>query len=557
MLRSRPNRQQRPSESSDERQGRGGYHYGGYPTATSSGPMSVSSGADDDYDEYNKNNSKGSSRGGRFGGFGSSSSPKNKFGSGGSSPSFKRQAASNGSGGGGGGALILMAITLLILLSGTTFYYRKMTIRANAQLTTLHLQARHPHERNRDPNNKNDSNAARAVAVTELKKKQAQLQGDLAKATSENKSLENELFTNTKVIEALKEEMKAHNLQHTNMAKSLNNLDGKVKEAKQQFIDSHSSTVGDGGGIIPGGPGHTLNQRRELEQMNSIEDYEDFLSRREEALWDKIDLLIEKIGRDNKREALEWFGADLLRHNVPEEEIAFRVDLEVEYPKYDPQQQQQLDKPDLWSRSRGTITIEMAPLQLMPIAVNLFLQQIHHKLWDGCAFVINAMHILQAGPHQYKGSGQYAANSVMLKSKFEKSRLDKMPYQEYAKEYPHVKYTVGFAGRPGGPDFYINKVDNSVNHGPGGQSHHDLHEEADPCFGRVVGGTELINEINRIPVDREKGSLLAAPVTILSGRVIAFRQGVVNNNDGGGGGGGGEGRGGPPSEGGSINMPSS
>ena len=216
------------------------------------------------------------------------------------------------------------------------------------------------------------------------------------------------------------------------------------------------------------------------------------------------------------------------------------------------------DNPEIWSRTKKTITIEMAPLNLMPIAINLFLQQIHHKLWEGCNFVINAMHILQAGPHQYKGEGQYAANSYLLKGKFEKNRLDTMPYQEYSLDYPHTKYTVGFAGRPGGPDFYINKVDNSENHGQGGQTHHDLHEEADPCFVRVVAGFEVIEDINRIPVDREKGSLLKAPVTIVGGRVIAFRRSSTNGdgkNDGGGGGV-------PPLEGGgggqeSFNMPTS
>ena len=43
-------------------------------------------------------------------------------------------------------------------------------------------------------------------------------------------------------------------------------------------------------------------------------------------------------------------------------------------------------------------------------------------------------------------------------------------------------------GRPGGPDFYINKVDNTHAHGPGGQVQHALHEEGDACFGRIVKG---------------------------------------------------------------------
>jgi len=565
MLRSRPNRQQRPSESSDERQGgrRGGgsntngnnnYHYGGYPSG-SAGPMSISSGADDDDDEYNKKNKKGSSSG-RFGGFGASSVGKKKFSGGGGSPSFTRQSAAyNNNGGGGssgGGALILMAITILILLSGTTFYYRKMTTRAKAELASLKAQARHPHERHYDSNN--DDNRAHAEAVTDLKRKQSQLQGELTKATVRNKEMEKEVVQSTKLSEALEEEFKAHNVQYEKMSRSWNDMANKVKETKQKFIDAHNHQDDTTGGIVPGGPGHTLNQRRELEQMESIEDYEDFVQRREDALWDKIDLLIEKIGKDSKREALEWFGADLLYHKVPEDEISFRVDLEVEYPMFDPHRAD--DNPEIWSRTKKMITIEMAPLNLMPIAINLFLQQIHHKLWEGCNFVINAMHILQAGPHQYKGEGQYAANSYLLKSKFEKNRLDTMPYQEYSLDYPHTKYTVGFAGRPGGPDFYINKVDNSENHGPGGQTHHDLHEEADPCFGRVVAGFEVIEDINRIPVDREKGSLLKAPVTIVGGRVIAFRRSATNGDgkkDGGGGV--------PPLEGGggqeSFNMPTS
>ena len=351
--------------------------------------------------------------------------------------------------------------------------------------------------------------------------------------------MDREITKTTNVLEAVKTEMQAYNVQYDQMSRTWNDLDIKVRELRQKFLDGHAQQQGgDGttattGGIVAGGPGHTLNQQREFANMDSIEDYEDYIQRREDALWDKIDILIEKIGRESKREALEWFGGDLLRHGVSEDDVAFRVDLEVEYPQF--QEERAHDNPDTWMRTRGKLTIEMAPINEMPIAVNLFLQQIHHRLWDGCNFVINAMHILQAGPHEYKGEGTYAANTHVLKGKFEKSRLDKMPYQEYSIEYPHTKYTVGFAGRPGGPDFYVNKVDNSVNHGPGGQSHHDLHEEADPCFGRVVGGFEIMDAINQIPVDREKGSLLGAQVSIIGGKVIAFRKGELNGSGGVGG----------------------
>ena len=32
---------------------------------------------------------------------------------------------------------------------------------------------------------------------------------------------------------------------------------------------------------------------------------------------------------------------------------------------------------------------------------------------------------------------------------FKDMRLDKLSYQEYHKDYPHEKYTIGFSGRPG------------------------------------------------------------------------------------------------------------
>ena len=126
-------------------------------------------------------------------------------------------------------------------------------------------------------------------------------------------------------------------------------------------------------------------------------------------------------------------------------------------------------------------------------------------------------------PVQNRGGGKYNANVAALVGRFENARLDKMPFQEYNKGFPHDQYTMGFAGRPGGPDFYINKIDNSVNHGPGGQSHHDLHEEADPCFAKLVGGMEILGDLNKIPINRERGSLLLHPVVIVDSRVMIWR----------------------------------
>ena len=63
-----------------------------------------------------------------------------------------------------------------------------------------------------------------------------------------------------------------------------------------------------------------------------------------------------------------------------------------------------------------------------------------------------------------------------------KGRHAGLAFQEYDARNPHKKWTMGFAGRPGGPAFYISTVDNTRNHGPGSQG---SKTEADGCFGRV------------------------------------------------------------------------
>ena len=53
---------------------------------------------------------------------------------------------------------------------------------------------------------------------------------------------------------------------------------------------------------------------------------------------------------------------------------------------------------------------------------------------------------------------------------------------------------MGYAGRPGGPDFYVSVRDNTRAHGPGGQGSYDDPSEADPCFAKVVPGYEHVVE---------------------------------------------------------------
>jgi len=105
------------------------------------------------------------------------------------------------------------------------------------------------------------------------------------------------------------------------------------------------------------------------------------------------------------------------------------------------------------------LVIQLAPLDLMPYAVYKFLQIVNS--WKGGSFHRNAGHVLQA---QVTDSQESLA------------------FQEYHPQFPHVKYTLGFAGRPGGPAFYISTVDNTHNHGPASQG---SSSEADSCFGEI------------------------------------------------------------------------
>ena len=164
----------------------------------------------------------------------------------------------------------------------------------------------------------------------------------------------------------------------------------------------------------------------------------------------------------------------------------------------------------------------------MPHTVNLFLQQVHHQLWDGCRVVNNAKHIFQIGPSYHEDSEQYYPHY----DNFYKRGMDKVAFQEYSPEYPHVQWTVGLAGRPGGPDFYINKLDNTHTHGPGGQpNEEDLHNEADPCFGKLVNDShKVLEEIDLIPLDPDRGNEMKYPVVVISAKVLA-----TSSSTGGGG----------------------
>jgi cyclophilin family peptidyl-prolyl cis-trans isomerase len=162
----------------------------------------------------------------------------------------------------------------------------------------------------------------------------------------------------------------------------------------------------------------------------------------------------------------------------------------------------------------GEITIEFASSELMPTAVLFFMNQIHAGAWDGMAFIRNAGHVLQAS--QQDVNKKYHPKQFEL----EMQRGD-IPFQEYSDKFPHKKYTLGLAGRPGGPDFYISTVDNTRNHGPGGQGSYDLPAEADSCFAKVVQGFDVVDRMHKAPHEKTSFEALIDYIEIKSFKILS------------------------------------
>jgi hypothetical protein len=89
-----------------------------------------------------------------------------------------------------------------------------------------------------------------------------------------------------------------------------------ASEYRDEFLKTHERTSGEivaGGGRNNNnnngtalGPGHVVKVRREIQKMDSLEDYENYIEDRENALWARIDVLVDKIKKDSRREAIEW-----------------------------------------------------------------------------------------------------------------------------------------------------------------------------------------------------------------------------------------------------------
>ena len=147
-------------------------------------------------------------------------------------------------------------------------------------------------------------------------------------------------------------------------------------------------------------------------------------------------------------------------------------------------------------RKPGKITVRMAPLSTVPHAIETFLDMVTNKLLDNTMFYSHqsTSHLVAAAPISY---GTFQSKEDEMKS----LGFTGVSFPEYSKDFPHKKNTVGFSGMS--TNFYINAMDNEDHHGPGGQQHHELEGDADPCFGEIIEGFSNILDMQ---YNRHKGN---------------------------------------------------
>lgn len=187
-----------------------------------------------------------------------------------------------------------------------------------------------------------------------------------------------------------------------------------------------------------------------------------WVEQRQQALYHKIYSLQEYIQATSKQNVLDKYGPG-----------PHKVEFSV--------------KPDKGNKS-GKFVVELASIDLVPHSVETFLNMVSEKLWDNTVFYhhLSQHHVIAAAPVNY---GTFETKHYH----FDALGYNGVSFPEYHSRFQHKEYTIGFSGL--GPNFYINTLDNTEHHGPGGQGHHDLPNDADPCFGKIISGQKVIKDI--------------------------------------------------------------
>lgn len=136
-----------------------------------------------------------------------------------------------------------------------------------------------------------------------------------------------------------------------------------------------------------------------------------------------------------------------------------------------------------------SFVVELYSVDKLPHSLYFFLDLVAAHTWDDTVFLHHMAHVMATAPIDY-------FTQKIKHSHFYSLGWNSLGFPEHSDEFKHEKYTLGFAGQ--GPTFYINTVDNSYVHGQGSQNHHLLPYDADPCFGKVVEGFDVVDDIAKL-----------------------------------------------------------
>jgi len=182
-----------------------------------------------------------------------------------------------------------------------------------------------------------------------------------------------------------------------------------------------------------------------------------------------------------------------------------------------------------------TIKIELAPLDMMPHSIHVFLEQISSGMWDDGAFDLHVGHVFMAH------------NRELAESFNDKEEIPMMSFPEFNADYPHDRYTIAFpsplsTSKQGTSRraFYINLQDNSSHHSPRVESFSsggagvataitkERSVEGESCFGKIVdeASRRIVDRMDALSVHDGRRGNLNESVIIKTARVV----GMVDDN---------------------------
>lgn len=204
----------------------------------------------------------------------------------------------------------------------------------------------------------------------------------------------------------------------------------------------------------------------------------------------RLDTLINGIQERSRQRVLEKYGPD-----------PHQVELTVQLPHSSPKK----------------ITIELAPLSLMPHSVSTFLDQVALKSWDGTHFDLHIGHALLGRAHIKQRDGD--------QPKFQ-HEPPTIVFSEHSDHFPHDEYTIAFHPPSKEQEFYINLRHNQSQHSSRLESDdkgNDVYVEGGSAFGKIVdhASRQVIDEMDALAAD--EGGHLNESVEIVSARVVVTR----------------------------------